>query len=70
MDGTCRKDGREDKCLHSFGSETLGKRLLSRSKRIWEYNDKMDVNGIRWEVVNLIYLAEQRDSRRCCAPRR
>jgi hypothetical protein len=37
--------------IRSFGSKTLGKRLLSRSKRTWEHNDKMNVNGIRWEVI-------------------
>jgi hypothetical protein len=38
-----------------------GKRQLGRPKRRWEYNIRMDLREIRWERVDLIHMAQDRD---------
>jgi hypothetical protein len=38
-----------------------GKGLLRRPRHRWEDNIIMDLKEIRWEVVDLIHLAENRD---------
>jgi len=38
-----------------------GKRLLARPRCGWEYRSKMDLQGVRWEVMNSIDLAQVRD---------
>jgi len=36
------------------------KRPFGRHKRRWEYNIRVDVLEIKWEVVDWIYLAQNR----------
>jgi hypothetical protein len=38
-----------------------GKRPLGRPRRGWEDNTKMDVREIRWEGVDWIHLAQNRE---------
>jgi len=38
-----------------------GKRPLVQPRRGWEYHSKMDLQGVRWEVMNSIDLAQVRD---------
>jgi hypothetical protein len=38
-----------------------GKRQLGRSKRRWKDNIRMDHMEIRWEVMDWIHLAQDRD---------
>jgi hypothetical protein len=38
-----------------------GKRQFESCRREWEYNFEKDLQGIRNEVKNYIYLAEDRD---------
>jgi hypothetical protein len=38
-----------------------GKRPLGRSRRSWEDNNKMDLQEVRWRVMDWIDLAEDRD---------
>jgi len=42
--------------------EPEGKRPLGRPTRKWEDNNKMDLKEIGWEGVNLIDLAQGRDT--------
>jgi hypothetical protein len=39
----------------------LRKRPLERPKRIWQDSIKMDLKEVRWEGMDLIYLAQDRD---------
>jgi hypothetical protein len=38
-----------------------GKRPLGRLRRRWEGNTKMDLQEVGWEVMDWIYLAQNRD---------
>jgi hypothetical protein len=38
-----------------------GKRPLGRPRRRWVYNIKMDLREIRWDGMDWIYLARDRD---------
>jgi hypothetical protein len=38
-----------------------GKRPLRRPSHRWEDNIRMDLSEIDWEVVDLIYLVQDRD---------
>jgi hypothetical protein len=38
-----------------------GKRPLWRPRRIWEDNIKMNLKGIRYEDVDSVYMAQDRD---------
>jgi hypothetical protein len=42
-----------------LGSLT-GKKTLGRSRRRWEYNIRMDLREIGWEVVGWMHEAEDR----------
>jgi hypothetical protein len=44
-----------------FVGKPEGKRPLGRSRRRWENNIKMDLRERGWEVVDWIYLAQDRD---------
>jgi hypothetical protein len=38
-----------------------GKRPLGRHRRRWEYNIRMDLREIGWEVMDWIHLAQDRE---------
>jgi len=38
-----------------------GKRPHGRHRRKWEYNIRMDIRGMGWEVVDWIHLVQERD---------
>jgi hypothetical protein len=38
-----------------------GKRQLGRLRRRWEDNIKMDPNGVEWEDIEWIYVAQDRN---------
>jgi hypothetical protein len=46
---------------HSTFGKPEGKRQLTRRKRRWEDNIRMDVRKIGWEVVDWIHVAQDRE---------
>jgi len=52
--------GRDEKCIQKVWSENL-KRPFIKPKYRWEDNIRMDLREIRWEVVDRIHLAWNRD---------
>jgi hypothetical protein len=44
-----------------FVRKPEGKKLLARPKHRWENNIKMDSKEVRWEDVDSIYLAHERN---------
>jgi hypothetical protein len=38
-----------------------GKRPLGRTKRRWEYNNRLDLREVGWECVDWLHLAQDRD---------
>jgi hypothetical protein len=45
----------------TFWLENVKGRPLGRPRRRWENNIRMDLRNIRWEDMNWIYLAQDRD---------
>jgi hypothetical protein len=56
----CNMPGRDEKCIQKVWSENL-KRPFIKPKYRWEDNIRMDLREIRWEVVDRIHLAWNRD---------
>jgi hypothetical protein len=50
-------------------AEPEGKRILSRPRRRWEDNIKMDLREVRWGDMNWIDLAQNRDQWRALVNR-
>ena len=48
--------------MQGFGGETCGKELLGRLRHRWEDNIKMDLQELGCGVMDLIELAQDRDS--------
>jgi hypothetical protein len=52
MGGTCRMDGREDKCVYRFVEKKCeGGRPPGRPSIRWENNVKLDLKEIRYDCV-------------------
>ena len=51
----------EYRCVQGFGGGTLEKKPLGRLKGKWEYNIKMDVQEVRYEVMDWIDVDQDRD---------
>jgi hypothetical protein len=58
MVGACGKYGGQKRCIQR---RPEGRRLLRRHRRRWEGNVKMGLQGVKWESMNWIYLADDRD---------
>ena len=50
MDGACSTYGGKEIFIQGFGGETKGKSPLGRPRRRWEYNTKMDLQEVEWEI--------------------
>jgi hypothetical protein len=61
MDRACSTDGRDEKCINILVEKPEGKRPLGRPRRRWEHNIRMDLREIRWEGVDWMHLAQDRD---------
>jgi hypothetical protein len=61
MGGTCSTHARDEKCIQYFGWEHEGKRPLGSHRRRREDNIRMDLREIRWEGVDWMHLAQDRD---------
>jgi len=60
MGRVARMEERRGACRVSVGKYE-GKKPLVRPRRGREYHTKMDLKGVRWEVMNSIDLAQVRD---------
>jgi hypothetical protein len=54
----CGMQGRDEKCIESFGTRAQGKKPLRRPRRRWEDNTKMYLKDIGWDIVDWIQLAQ------------
>jgi hypothetical protein len=61
MGGACGTYGGQEKCIHCFRGETLGKEPLGRPKHRWEDDIKMDFQGVGWCGMDWIALAQNSD---------
>jgi hypothetical protein len=61
MDGACNKHGSDEKYIKSLVEKPETKRPLRRLRGKWEDDIRIDVIEIRWEGVDWIYLAQNRD---------
>jgi len=61
MCGVCGTYGGEARCRQGFVTKPEGKRLLGRFWHRWKDNIKLGPQGIRWEEMDWIFLAECRD---------
>jgi hypothetical protein len=61
MGGTCSTNESMRNAYKILVGKPEGKRSLGRFRRRWEGNITMDLTEIRWEVVEWIYLAEDRN---------
>jgi hypothetical protein len=52
----------EKRGLQGFGGETEGKKPLTRPRRRWEDNIKIDLQEVGCRVMDWIELAQDRDS--------
>jgi hypothetical protein len=57
IDGACNMHGRYEKCIQNFGR----RKLRGRKRCKCEDNIRMYLRKIRWENVNWINLAQERD---------
>jgi hypothetical protein len=48
----------EEKCLQSFVEKTEEHEQLGRSGHVWYYNVKWIIEGVGWEVVDWIQMAQ------------
>jgi hypothetical protein len=61
MGGACSMNGRDKKCIQYLIGKPEVKRPYERPRRIWESNIRRDFTEIVWEVVDWIYLVQDRD---------
>jgi hypothetical protein len=54
--------GGEAECKHELVRKPEGKRRLGRPKRRWVDNIKMDLREIRWDGMDWIDLAQNKDT--------
>ena len=60
MGGTCGACGEQKVCIKGFdGEKRKGKRRLERTRRRWEDNIQMNLNGILW-CLEWIYTGQSR----------
>jgi hypothetical protein len=61
MDRVCSTNGEKMNSHRILVGKPDGKRLLSRSRRKWADNIKIDLREIGWDGVDWIELAQDRD---------
>jgi len=61
MWGVCGTYGGETRCIQGFVTKPEGKRLLGELWRRWKDNINLGPQGIGWEEMDWIVLAECRD---------
>jgi hypothetical protein len=61
-----RLDGEMRNASKSLVRKPEGKRPLRRLWHRWEDNNRMDLKKTSWEVVDWIYLAQDRSMARIC----
>jgi hypothetical protein len=61
MGGACRRHRRDEKTCKILVGKPEGKRPLGRPRHRWEDIIRMDRSKIRWEDVNWMHLAQDRD---------
>jgi hypothetical protein len=61
MGGACSTYGKMKDAYKIFIRNPEGKRPLGRPRCSWEDNIKIDLNERRWEGVEWIHLAQDRD---------
>jgi hypothetical protein len=52
----CGRSGGEEKCIEALVGRPEGKRLLTRPRRRWEYNIKINLKELEWEDVDHVHL--------------
>jgi hypothetical protein len=60
MGRTCSANERNKKCVNIFNGRPGWKRPLRSPMRIWEDNIEMDLKEIVLEVVDWLYLAQDK----------
>jgi hypothetical protein len=58
--GVCTTDGRNEKCIQSFGRKPEGKKPMGRPIRRWKDDTGMYLMETVWEEVDWIHLAQNR----------
>jgi hypothetical protein len=61
MGRACSTNGEERNAYRKLVGKLEGKRPLGRSRRKWVDNIKMDLRGIKWDGMDWIDLAQDRD---------
>jgi hypothetical protein len=51
----------KESCLNNFSGRPDGKKPLGKPKLRWEYNIKMNLEGVGWRGMDLIAVTEDRD---------
>jgi hypothetical protein len=62
MGWACSADGEGKACIGFLVGKAEGKRSLGRPRHIWEDNSKMDLREVGCGIMDLIELAQDRDS--------
>ena len=57
----CSMCSREGQCMLSFVGKCKGKISLERGWRRWKGNVEMNLREMRWECVDWVRLAQERD---------
>jgi hypothetical protein len=58
MGGACSTYGERRGLYRVYVGKPEGKRLLGRPRRRWEYNIKMDLQGVRCGIIDWIDVAQ------------
>jgi hypothetical protein len=61
MGGACSTNGKKRNAYRIFVVKPEGKRPLGRPRRRWVDDIKMDLREIRWDGVDWIDMAQDRD---------
>jgi hypothetical protein len=51
-----------ERCVQGFVGKPEGRRRLGKPRRRWEDNIKIDLRKVGWKGIDLIDLAQDRDS--------
>jgi hypothetical protein len=61
MDRACSTNGGKEECIYDTGGKARRKEPIGRPIRRWVDNIKMDLREIRWDSVDWIDMAQDRD---------
>jgi hypothetical protein len=62
MHETCDNYGEAERCILGLVGNHEGKSPLGKRKSTWDDNIKMDFNRMKWEGMEYIRLAQDRDN--------